>query len=70
MLVALLEAGERGEIGLMGWKIVRDDDEAVCRALGVSGVWRPAADPVRGLGRKLIEESTEYLEDSDPGELV
>lgn len=53
----------------MGWKIVRDGNEKWCREHGVSGTWRTATDPVRGLARKLIEEACEYNEALDPGEL-
>jgi predicted house-cleaning noncanonical NTP pyrophosphatase (MazG superfamily) len=53
----------------MGWKIVRDGNEKWCRERGVSGTWRTAADPVRGLARKLIEEASEYGEALDPSEL-
>ena len=53
----------------MGWKIVRDNDEAACLGLGVSGQWRPAAEPVRGLTRKLFEEAAEFAEHGDPEEL-
>lgn len=53
----------------MGWKIVRDGNEKWCREHGVSGTWRTAPDPVRGLARKLIEEACEYNEALDPAEL-
>lgn len=53
----------------MGWKIVRDGNEKWCREHGVSGTWRVAADPVRGLARKLTEEAAEFGEALDPAEL-
>jgi predicted house-cleaning noncanonical NTP pyrophosphatase (MazG superfamily) len=53
----------------MGWKIVRDRNEAWCRANGVSGQWRKSTTPVAGLTRKLFEEAAEFAENGDPGEL-
>lgn len=56
----------------MGWKLVRDNNEAWCRANGVSGQWRTSPDPVRALGRKVFEEAVEYAleqEIPDPAEL-
>lgn len=52
----------------MGWKIVRDND-AQLRLVGVSGQWRPSADPIGGLTKKLFEEASEFAETHDPGEL-
>ena len=55
----------------MGWKLVRDGNEAWCHANGVSGTWRKA-DPKElktALARKLIEEAIEYAEDNDISEL-
>jgi predicted house-cleaning noncanonical NTP pyrophosphatase (MazG superfamily) len=56
-------------LAVMGWKIVRDDDEKLARAAGVSGVWRPAANAVHGLLKKIFEEAGEYAEHLDPAEL-
>lgn len=53
----------------MGWKVVRDNDEAVCRAMGISGQWRPCTTPVLSLTKKLCEEVGEWAESGDPGEL-
>lgn len=53
----------------MGWKIVRDNDEAVCRGMGISGQWRPSKDPIAGLTKKLPEEAAEFTEALDPDEL-
>ena len=55
----------------MGWKIVRDNDEKVCRDMGITGQWREAAPDrvIPALTRKLFEEAAEYAEHSDPGEL-
>ena len=53
----------------MGYKIVRDHNEAWAKAHGVSGTWRTSPDPVRGLARKLTEEAGEFGEALDPGEL-
>jgi hypothetical protein len=53
----------------MGWKIVRDGNEAWCRDHGVSGQWRPSPDPLSALLKKLFEELGEYAEAWDPGEL-
>ena len=53
----------------MGWKLVRDGNEAWCRANGVSGQWRVSPDPLRALARKLGEEALEYAESLDPAEL-
>lgn len=53
----------------MGWKIVRDRNEAWSRAHGVSGTWRTSTNPMRGLARKLVEESAEHFEQLDPAEL-
>lgn len=51
------------------WKIVRDFNKKWCQEHGVSGSWRTSPNPVRGLARKLIEESGEFGEELDPGEL-
>lgn len=53
----------------MGWKIVRDNDPEHVPALGVSGQWRPSADPIGGLTKKLCEEVGEFAEARDPAEL-
>ena len=53
----------------MGWKLVRDGNEAWCRAHGVSGQWRTSPDPAASLRRKIFEEAGEYAEHCDPGEL-
>jgi predicted house-cleaning noncanonical NTP pyrophosphatase (MazG superfamily) len=53
----------------MGWKIVRDNNEAWCRAHGVSGQWRVSPDPLPALLRKLYEEAGEYAEAWDVAEL-
>ena len=53
----------------MGWKIVRDKNEAWCRAHGVSGQWRRSPDPASALLRKIFEEAGEYAEHRDIGEL-
>lgn len=53
----------------MGWKLVRDRNEAWCRARGVSGQWRTSPDPGAALIRKVFEEAGEYAEDHDPAEL-
>lgn len=53
----------------MGWKIVRDNNEAWCRAHGVSGQWRTCGTPVASLTKKLLEEAGEWAESGDPGEL-
>lgn len=53
----------------MGWKIVRDNDPEFCPKIGVSGQWRPSADPVAGLAKKLFEEAAEFTEGRDPAEL-
>lgn len=53
----------------MGWKIVRDNDETVCPAMGVSGQWRPCATPVLSLTKKLCEEVGEWAESGDADEL-
>lgn len=55
----------------MGWKMVRDNNQAWCKANGVSGTWRTAGsgEAVRALGRKLIEEALEFVENEDPAEL-
>ena len=53
----------------MGWKLVRDKNEAWCRANGVSGQWRTSPDPASALCRKLFEEAAEYAEQHDPAEL-
>jgi len=55
----------------MGEKMVRDKNEAFCRAHGVSGTWRTAGrgEAIRALGRKLTEEALEFLENEDPAEL-
>ena len=53
----------------MGWKLVRDRNEAWCRAHGVSGQWRTAPDPRSALLRKIFEEAGEYAEALDPAEL-
>jgi predicted house-cleaning noncanonical NTP pyrophosphatase (MazG superfamily) len=53
----------------MGWKIVRDNDAEYVPTLGVSGQWRPSADPIGGLTKKLFEEAAEFAEARDPAEL-
>jgi predicted house-cleaning noncanonical NTP pyrophosphatase (MazG superfamily) len=53
----------------MGWKLVRDGNEAWCRANGVSGQWRTSPDPRSALLRKVFEEAGEYAEARDPAEL-
>ena len=53
----------------MGWKIVRDRNEAWCCANGVSGQWRTSPDPASALVRKVGEEYLEYIEHFDPAEL-
>ena len=53
----------------MGWKVVRDNNPAICAQHGVSGSWRVSKDPIRGLTRKLFEEAAEFAEYFDPGEL-
>lgn len=53
----------------MGWKIVRDKDPEVCPKMGVSGQWRPSANPIGGLTKKLSEEVGEFTEARDPAEL-
>lgn len=53
----------------MGWKLVRDKNEAWCRAHGVSGQWRPSPDARSALARKIFEEAAEYAEHRDPAEL-
>jgi hypothetical protein len=53
----------------MSFKIVRDRNEAWCRANGVSGQWRTSPDPLSALLRKLFEELGEYAEAGDPAEL-
>jgi predicted house-cleaning noncanonical NTP pyrophosphatase (MazG superfamily) len=53
----------------MGWKLVRDGNEAWCRVHGVSGQWRMSPDPGASLRRKIFEEAGEYAEHCDPGEL-
>ena len=53
----------------MGWKIVRDFNEAWCRTHGVSGQWRTSPDPQSALLRKVFEEAGEYAEHRDPAEL-
>ncbi len=56
----------------MGWKMVRDNNEAWCHAHGVSGTWRTAGpeEAVRALIRKLGEEYLEFMEEGDPAELL
>lgn len=53
----------------MGWKLVRDNNEAWCRAHGVSGQWHTSPDPAASLRRKIFEEAGEYAEAWDPAEL-
>lgn len=53
----------------MGWKLVRDFNEAWCRAHGVSGQWRTAPDPLSALLRKAFEEAGEYAEHREVAEL-
>lgn len=53
----------------MGYKIVRDNAPEVCPKYGISGVWRPSADPIAGLTKKLFEEAAEFAESKDPAEL-
>jgi predicted house-cleaning noncanonical NTP pyrophosphatase (MazG superfamily) len=53
----------------MGFKMVRNNNEQVCRALGVSGQWRTSPDPAASLRRKIFEEAGEYAEHCDPAEL-
>jgi predicted house-cleaning noncanonical NTP pyrophosphatase (MazG superfamily) len=53
----------------MSFKIVRDRNEAWCRANGVPGQWRTSPDPLAALLRKLFEELGEYAEAWDPAEL-
>ncbi len=56
----------------MGWKIVRDNNEAWCRVHGVSGTWRVAGDAeaAQALMRKLGEEYLEFVEQGNPAELL
>lgn len=56
----------------MGWKMVRDGNEAWCRANGVSGTWRVADrdEAIRALSRKVGEEYLEFMEAGDPAELL
>jgi predicted house-cleaning noncanonical NTP pyrophosphatase (MazG superfamily) len=54
---------------MMGFKLVRDGNEAWCRAHGVSGRWRASPDPRSSLLRKIFEEAGEYAEARDPAEL-
>ena len=53
----------------MGWKIVRDNNQAWAQKHGVSGQWRPSPDPVKALLKKIFEEAGEYAESLDPEEL-
>ena len=53
----------------MGFKLVRDNNEAWCRAHGVSGQWRTSPDPRAALRKKIFEEAGEYAEQCDPAEL-
>jgi len=53
----------------MGWKLVRDYQREYCRTHGISGSWRTSPQPIPALGRKLIEETGEYIEMYDPAEL-
>jgi len=55
----------------VGWKMVRDNNQAWCEANGVSGAWRTAGphEAIRALGRKLAEEALEFMENGDPAEL-
>lgn len=57
---------------MMGWKMVRDYNEVWATKHAVSGTWRQAdaKEAVKALARKLYEESGEYLENHDPGELL
>lgn len=41
----------------MGWKMVRDGNEAWCRDHGVSGQWRTSPGPAASLRRKIFEEA-------------
>ena len=49
----------------MGCKLVRDGNEAWCRAHGVSGEWRISPDLRSALLRKVFEEAGEYAEHRD-----
>lgn len=55
----------------MGWKLVRDNNEAWCRANGVSGTWRKAGpeEIIPALIAKLFEETGEFVLDADAAEL-
>lgn len=53
----------------MGWKIVRDRDDVVCPAMGITGQWRESAEPIAGLIKKLHEELGEFVEKEDVAEL-
>jgi predicted house-cleaning noncanonical NTP pyrophosphatase (MazG superfamily) len=56
-------------VPVVGWKIVRDNQPEWSRKYGVSGVWRPAADPVASLTKKLFEEASEWGEAREVAEL-
>jgi predicted house-cleaning noncanonical NTP pyrophosphatase (MazG superfamily) len=55
----------------MGWKLVRDNNEAWCNEHGVSGTWKRAEDfdAVYLLLKKIFEEAGEYAESMNPAEL-
>jgi predicted house-cleaning noncanonical NTP pyrophosphatase (MazG superfamily) len=57
----------------MGWKLVRDNNEAACRERGISGQWRISPDPPGALAGKVLEEFREYAFEQpghrDPAEL-
>lgn len=53
----------------MGWKLVRDGNEAWCRSHFVSGQWRKSPDPESALLKKIFEEAGEYAENRDAAKL-
>ena len=55
----------------MGWKAVRDRNQEVVSEWGVTGSWEQVSVTtwIQALARKLIEESSEYMETFNPGEL-
>lgn len=55
----------------MGWKPVRDRNQEVVTKWGVVGSWEKVDDItwIKALGRKLVEEATEFTENYDPDEL-
>jgi predicted house-cleaning noncanonical NTP pyrophosphatase (MazG superfamily) len=53
----------------MGWKLVRDRNEEWCRTHGVSGQWRISPDPSAAILRKLFEETGEFAQFWNTGEL-